>query len=71
MGAHRKMRDFREEYKAFLREYPYKTIEVDGVTVRYQRGEKKVRRLFCFSMDWKCRKCGCPMRCISVKNTDF
>ena len=25
MGAHRKMRDFREEYKAFLREYPYKT----------------------------------------------
>lgn len=41
MGAHRKMRDFREEYKAFLREYPYKTIEVDGVTVRYQRGGKE------------------------------
>lgn len=41
MGAHRKMRDFREEYKAFLREYPYKTIEVDGVTVRYQRGRKE------------------------------
>lgn len=35
------MRDFREEYKAFLREYPYKTIEVDGVTVRYQRGGKE------------------------------
>lgn len=41
MGAHRKMRDFREEYKAFLREYPYKTIEVDGVTIRYQRGGKE------------------------------
>lgn len=41
MGAHRKMRDFREEYKVFLREYPYKTIEVDGVTVRYQRGGKE------------------------------
>lgn len=41
MGAHRKMRDFREEYKAFLREYPYKTIEVDGVTVRYQRRGKE------------------------------
>lgn len=35
------MRDFKEEYKAFLREYPYKTIEVDGVTVRYQRGGKE------------------------------
>mgnify|MGYP002533065082 FL=1 len=35
------MRDFREEYKAFLREYPYKTIEVDGVTVRYQRRGKE------------------------------
>ena len=35
------MRDFREEYKAFLREYPYKTIEVDGVTIRYQRGGKE------------------------------
>ena len=35
------MRDFREEYKTFLREYPYKTIEVDGVTVRYQRGGKE------------------------------
>ena len=34
------MRDFREEYKAFLREYPYKTIEVDSVTIRYQRGGK-------------------------------
>lgn len=41
MGAHRKMRDFREEYKAFLREYPYKTIEVDSVTIRYQRGGKE------------------------------
>lgn len=41
MGARRKMRDFKEEYKAFLREYPYKTIEVDGVTVRYQRGGKE------------------------------
>lgn len=41
MGAHRKMRDFREEYRAFLREYPYKTIEVDGVTIRYQRGGKE------------------------------
>ena len=35
------MRDFREEYKTFLREYPYKTIEVDGVTIRYQRGGKE------------------------------
>lgn len=35
------MRDFREEYKAFLREYPYKTIEVDSVTIRYQRGGKE------------------------------
>lgn len=65
------MRDFREEYKAFLREYPYKTIEVDGVTVRYQRGGKEGAPTVLFSMDWKCRKCGCPMCCISVKNTDF
>ena len=37
MGAHR----IKEEYKAFLREYPYKTIEVDGVMDRYQRGGKE------------------------------
>ena len=31
-------RDFKAEYKAFLKEYPYQTINIDGVNVRYQYG---------------------------------
>ena len=73
-----KTRDFEAEYKAFLQKYPYKIIEVNGIKIRYQSAtdpcflswqERKTRPLFCFSMDWKCRKCGCLTHCISVKTT--
>ncbi len=35
------MRDFRAEYKAFLQQYPFQTIDVNGVKVRYQYGGKE------------------------------
>ena len=35
------MRDFRTEYKAFLQQYPFQTIDVNGVKVRYQYGGKE------------------------------
>ncbi len=34
------MKDFREEYKAFLNEFPFSTVEVNGMRVRYQYGGK-------------------------------
>ena len=34
-------RNFRREYKAFIQKYPYKTIDVNGIKVRYQYGGKK------------------------------
>lgn len=35
------MRNFKTEYQAFLQKYPYKTVEVNGISVRYQRGGKE------------------------------
>ena len=34
-------RNFRKEYDAFLRRFPYQTAVVDGIKVRYQYGGKK------------------------------
>ena len=34
-------RNFRTEYESFIQKYPYKTIEVNGIKVRYQYGGKK------------------------------
>lgn len=34
-------RNFRTEYEAFIQKYPYKTIDVNGIKVRYQYGRKK------------------------------
>lgn len=34
-------RDFKTEYRAFMQEYPYSTITVDGISVRYQYGGKE------------------------------
>lgn len=34
------IRDFRTEYQAFVKEYPYQTIEVQGEKIRYQLGGK-------------------------------
>ena len=34
-------RNYKTEYAAFLRQYPYQTIAVDGVKVRYQYGGKE------------------------------
>lgn len=35
-----KTKNFKTEYQAFLQQYPYRTIEVDGTRIRYQYGEK-------------------------------
>lgn len=34
-------RNFRTEYEAFIQKYPYKTVDVNGIKVRYQYGGKK------------------------------
>ena len=34
-------RDFREEYRTFLQQYPYQTADVNGIQIRYQYGGKE------------------------------
>lgn len=34
------MRDFKSEYRDFLKQYPFQTIDVDGIKIRYQYGGK-------------------------------
>lgn len=36
-----KTRNFKTEYQAFLQQYPYQTIEVNGTKIRYQYGGKE------------------------------
>ena len=36
-----KAKNFKTEYQAFLQQYPYRTIEVDGTKIRYQYGGKE------------------------------
>ena len=35
------MRDFKVEYRGFLKQYPFQTIDVDGIKLRYQYGGKE------------------------------
>lgn len=35
------MKNFKTEYRDFLKEYPFQTIDVNGVTIRYQYGGKE------------------------------
>ncbi len=35
------MRDFKSEYRDFLKQYPFQTIDVDGIKSRYQYGGKE------------------------------
>lgn len=34
-------RNFKTEYQAFLQQYPYQTIEVNGTKIRFQYGGKE------------------------------
>lgn len=34
-------RDFKAEYQAYRKEYPYQTMQVNGIPVRYQFGGKE------------------------------
>lgn len=40
-AAMNQTRNFKTEYEAFIQKYPYKTIDVNGIKVRYQYGGKK------------------------------
>ena len=35
------MRDFKAEYRGFLKQYPFQTIDGDGIKLRYQYGGKE------------------------------
>lgn len=40
-GTMSEMKNFKTEYQTFLQQYPYQTIEIDGVKTRYQYGGKE------------------------------
>ena len=35
------MRDFKAEYSDFLQQYPFQTIDVNGINIQYQYGGKE------------------------------
>ena len=64
-------RNFRTEYEAFIQKYPYKTIDVNGVKVRYQYGGKKDAPVLLFFHGLEMQEIGQLMHCITKKIIDF
>lgn len=64
-------RDFKKEYKAFLKKFPYQTAVVDDVKVKYQYGGKDGAPVILFFHGLEMQAMWMPYAKCLERNTNF
>lgn len=65
------MKNFKTEYQTFLQQYPYQTIEIDGVKTRYQYGGKEGAPVILFFHELEMQEAWMPYALHFCENYQF